>query len=497
MKMTLYKTLWEDAKIVQAQEEVAVTEESAEPRAVEMQVLNVYPQVAYQTIDGFGGAMTEAAGYALSKLSAADRKAAIDAYFGEGGNNATILRTHIDSCDFSVGMYQAVADVNADPDFATFTLDRDRKYIIPAIKDAMAASDKPLSVLLSPWSPPAEWKYPSQMLKNMGSPEDLRKMFPPELSDTEIKAANPMVAHMLEALENPSDGGTRCFGGHLKPEFYPNWARYMTKYIQGYLDEGIPVKWVSIQNEAMAATPWDSCQWTAEEEKVFLRDHLYPEMEKAGLTGKVGIYIWDHNKERIFERASDTLDAITDPMVQGVAFHWYSGDHFDAVQMTHDAFPEKKLMFSEGCVEYSNSGDQTEINFGQRYAHDMIGNLNAGMNSFIDWNMYLDEKGGPNHVGNYCGAPIMLDGKGGYEKHVSYYYIGQFSRYIQPGAVRIGHSQYTDKLEATAVRNPDGSIAVVMLNRTEEELPINVRICGKLARFKMAPSSIATAIITE
>lgn len=475
MKMKLYKTLWENEAIAQAEEELVLTEESAEPRAVEMQVLNVYPQVTYQTIDGFGGAMTESAGYALSKLSAEDRKAAIDAYFGEGGNGATVLRTHIDSCDFSVGMYQAVADVVSDPEFTTFTLDRDRKYIIPAIKDAMAASDKPLSVLLSPWSPPAAWKTPPfQMVTGANAPARLKELLP----------------------EDPTVGNRR-WGGHLKPEFYPNWARYMTKYIQAYLEEGIPVKWVSIQNEAMAVTPWDSCQWTAEEEKVFLRDHLYPEMEKAGLTGKVGIYIWDHNKERIFERASDTIDAVTDPMVEGVAFHWYSGDHFDAVQMTHDAFPGKKLMFSEGCVEYSIAAGQSEITFGQRYAHDMIGNLNAGMNSFIDWNMYLDEIGGPNHVKNYCGAPIMLDGKGSFEKHVSYYYIGQFSRYIQPGAVRIGHSQYTDKLECTAVRNPDGSIAVVMLNRTEEEIPVNVRICGKLARLTMAPASIVTGIITE
>jgi glucosylceramidase len=495
MKLKLYKTLWENEAIAQAEEEIAVTEESAEPRAVEMNVLNVYPQVAYQTITGFGGAMTEAAGYALSQLSADDRQAAINAYFGEGGNGATVLRTHIDSCDFSVNMYQAVKDVNADPDLATFSLERDRKYIIPAIKDAMAASDKPISVLLSPWSPPAEWKTVSENLKRMGSVESFRSSLPPELQNTDLTQVSPMLAAMIKALENFDGSSTRTFGGHLKPEFYPSWAKYMTKYIQGYLDEGIPVKWVSIQNEAMAATPWDSCQWTAEEEKTFLRDHLYPEMDKAGLTGKVGIYIWDHNKERVFERASATIDAVTDPMVEGVAFHWYSGDHFDAVQMTHDAFPGKQLMFSEGCVEYSHSAGQSEVTFGQRYAHDMIGNLNAGMNTFLDWNMYLDEKGGPNHVSNFCGAPIMLDGKGGFEKHVSYYYIGQFSRYIQPGAVRIGHSQYTDKLEATAVRNPDGTLAVVMLNRSAEDIPVNLRLSGKLAKFTLAANSIATGII--
>ena len=476
MKMKLYTTLWENETIKETVSEPVMTDESKQPRAVEMQVVNVYPQVMYQKVEGFGGAMTEAAGYALSKLSDEDRKAAIDAYFGKDGIGSTIIRTHIDSCDFSVGMYQAVEDVVSDPEFTTFTINRDRQYIIPAIKDAIAACDKPISVLLSPWSPPAAWKTaPAKVVIGANAPEMIRKNAP----------------------KGDSDEGSRCWGGHLKPEFYPSWARYMVKYIQAYLDEGIPVKWVSIQNEAMAVTPWDSCQWTAEEEKVFLRDHLYPEMLKAGLIGKVGIYIWDHNKERIFERACGTLDEKTRPMVEGIAFHWYTGDHFDAVRMTHEAFPEKDLMFSEGCVEYSVMGGQSEVTFGQRYAHDMIGDLYAGMNKFIDWNMSLDEIGGPNHVGNYCGAPVMLDGKGSFEKKVSYYYIGHFSKYIQPGATHIGSSSYSDKLEVTAARNPDGSIALVVLNRTGEEIPYNLRIQGQLVQLKAEPNSIATAIITE
>ena len=475
MKMGVYSTLWQDEKIHQTEQEITLTDESAEARAVEMQVVNVYPQATYQTIVGFGGAMTEAAGFALAQLSEEDRQAALKDYFGVGGNGATVVRTHIDSCDFSLGMYTAVADPTSDPEFTTFTLDRDRQYIIPAIKGAMAVADKPLSVLLSPWSPPAAWKTPPvKMVIGANAPDSIRELMPKD----------PTI-------------GNRCWGGHLKPEFYSPWAKYMTMYIQGYLDEGIPVKWVSIQNEAMAATPWDSCQWTAEEEKTFLRDYLYPEMEKAGLIGKVGIFIWDHNKERVFERALETLDPVTRPMVEGIAFHWYSGDHFDAVQMTHDAFPDKRLMFSEGCVEYSISAGQSEITFGQRYAHDMIGNLNAGMDTFIDWNLYLDEKGGPNHVKNYCGAPIMLDGNGSYQKHVSYYYIGHFSRYIQPGAVRIGCSKYTDKLETTAVRNPNGTIALIIMNRTGEDLDVNLRICGKLARLHMDANSICTAVLSE
>ena len=230
MKMKLYSTLWQDEKIHQTEQEITLTDESAEARAVEMQVVNVYPQATYQTIVGFGGAMTEAAGFALAQLSEEDRQAALKDYFGVGGNGATVVRTHIDSCDFSLGMYTAVADPTSDPEFTTFTLDRDRQYIIPAIKGAMAVADKPLSVLLSPWSPPAAWKTPPvKMVIGANAPDSIRELMPKD----------PTI-------------GNRCWGGHLKPEFYSPWAKYMTMYIQGYLDEGIPVKWVSIQNEAMA-----------------------------------------------------------------------------------------------------------------------------------------------------------------------------------------------------------------------------------------------------
>ena len=181
MKMKLYTTLWENETIKETVSEPVMTDESKQPRAVEMQVVNVYPQVMYQKVEGFGGAMTEAAGYALSKLSDEDRKAAIDAYFGKDGIGSTIIRTHIDSCDFSVGMYQAVEDVVSDPEFTTFTINRDRQYIIPAIKDAIAACDKPISVLLSPWSPPAAWKTaPAKVVIGANAPEMIRKNAPKE-----------------------------------------------------------------------------------------------------------------------------------------------------------------------------------------------------------------------------------------------------------------------------------------------------------------------------
>ena len=460
----------------------------------ENNVVNLYPEFRFQKLVGFGGAMTEAAAWSLYQLPEAERTQALRDYFLEGGY--TVLRVNLDSCDFSRFMYQAVEDVRADPDLATFSLRQDREHILPAIKAAMAMSPRPLSILLSPWSPPAAWKTEATLIKRIGSLEDLRKAFPPELSEAEIAASNPMVAAMMEAMKNaPKDGsGTRVMGGHLKPEYYPAWAAYLVKYVQAYLAEGIPVKWLTIQNESQAATPWDSCQWTIQEQKTFLRDHLYPAMQAAGLADKVSIYFWDHNKENLLNWVRGMVDETTAPMIGGVAFHWYSGDHFEAVQLVHDRWPDLGLMFSEGCCAFVKDDPAAELSHAESYAHDIIGNLNAGMDTWFDWNLYLDEKGGPNHVGNFCSAPLMLDGKGGCKRNPSYYYIRQFSRFIQPGAVRIGYSKYTDKLDVTAFQNPDGKLVCVLLNREAEEKTVNFRLNGLTAALTLAPRSISTVV---
>ena len=494
MNMKLYTTT--GVSLEKACCEIAMTDEADEPRALENEVVNIYPDFRYQTVIGFGGAMTESAGYALAQVSPEKQKEMIDAYFGPEGSGYSVIRTHIDSSDFSCSMYQAVEDVIADPEFKTFSMERTEKYIIPAIKAAMEASGRPISVLLSPWSPPAEWKAESEMIKSIREEENLKLAMATEQQNAEIEDDNPIVQAIRNTAKNaPTDGtGTRCCGGHLKREYYGAWAKYVAKYVQAYLDEGIPVKFLTVQNEAQAATPWDSCQWTPEEERDFVQDYLYPALEEAGLTDKVSLYFWDHNKENLVNRTRVMMNEKTAKQVTGAAFHWYSGDHFEAVSLVHERYPELKLMFAEGCCNFVNDPAEELVN-AQHYAHDIIGNLNVGMDTWFDWNLYLDEKGGPNHVGNYCSSPIMLDGKGGFRTNASYEYIRQISRYILPGAKRIGWTKYTDKLEVTAFENPDGTIAAVFLNRGKEDLPVNIRLEGNVGRFTLAAESIATAVI--
>jgi len=468
--------------------QIPVTLEADEARHLESGILNIYPDIRYQTIEGFGGAITETSAYLLSKMSPPVRKAALEDFFGEHGNHLKFLRVPMDSCDYSLEEYTAVEDPLADPDLKTFSLKRDQMYLLPILKEAMALSKEPLSVLLSPWSPPACWKTPPAKPKNDPS----------------------VYGNLMEFMMPKVDYNTpsRCNGGSLKPEYYSSWAKYLVKFVDAYLAEGIPVTMMSIQNESIAATNWDSCVWTSGEQKSFLRNYLYPEFEAAGLIGKVGIYIWDHNKERILEYADDIIDETTDKMVEGLAFHWYSGDHFEAVEIAGRKYPDKVLLMSECCglhppgrTGFFDFGDNSkmpetvEFEDAVAYAHDMIGNLNAGMNRWIDWNICVDKDGGPRHVPGGFTASMIVNDDGTYRKNLTYHFIGHFSKYIMPGAIRIGFSRCNDMVEVTAAKNPDGSIVTMLLNKHGEDQKYAIRINGQIIRVSTPARTLSTIVI--
>lgn len=412
----------------------------------EMELINIYEDLEYQEIEGFGGALTEASAVTLAKLSPARQQEIIDAYFHpEHGIGYSLCRSHIQSCDFSTGNYAYVEGV--DPELATFNISRDQESILPLIKRASDSVGESFRLFSSPWSPPAFMKTNGEMNN----------------------------------------------GGKLKPEYREAWANLFVKYIQAYAEAGIDIWAVSVQNEAKAKQIWDSCIYTAEEEKDFVRDYLGPALEAAGLS-HVKIMIWDHNKERVYDRAKTAFtDQEAAKYIWGICFHWYSGDHFEALSAVHERFPDKKLFFSEGCQE--GGVHLGSWNTGERYGHDIIGNLNNWMSSWTDWNIVLDEQGGPNHVGNFCDAPIIGDTLRDeviYES--SFYYIGHFSKYIRPGAVRVGSSKYTDKFETTAFRNTDGTYALVVLNRTDSELPYTLHFRDQLAEGSIPAHAVQTLL---
>lgn len=423
--------------------------EFAEDNGMENQLINLYPHVKYQTLEGFGGAITDSAGYIFSLLDDEQKREVVDRYFGESGLNYRLVRIPIDSCDFSLEHFEADSD-EKDETFEHFSFERVDKYIIPLLDAAMESYGEDLEIMLSPWSPPAYMKT----------------------------------------------NGKRNNGGSLKKEYHQRWADYICRYIEEYRKRGYKVTKLTMQNEPKAVQPWDSCVYTAEEERIFLKDYLYPALIAHHLED-VDIYIWDHNKERAFEWAETIIDEDTNKMIKGIAFHWYSGDHFEALDMIRERFPDKELLLSEACIEYCKFNPNDYIHNAEKYSHEIIGNFNHGMKTFLDWNLLLNEEGGPNHVGNYCDAPFLYHTQNKILMESNIYgHIWHFSHFIKPGAVRIGFSKYTDKLEITAFQNPD-NIVFVLLNRTKERQEAYIRLKQQCVRIEAEPDSISTGIITD
>jgi glucosylceramidase len=406
----------------------------------------VDPRRCFQTIEGFGGAFTDSAADTFYKMSPEMRGEILKAYFDRSaGNGYTLCRTHINSCDFALGNY-AYTEVPGDVELKHFSIEHDRRQLIPMIKEAARVANQPLKLLASPWSPPAWMKTNGQM----------------------------------------------NHGGKLKPEYRDAWARYYVRYVQEYEREGLPIWGLTVQNEPLAVQMWESCIYTGEEERDFVRDYLGPTLEKAGLLNRIKLMIWDHNRDLLYERAKVVYD---DPAaaryVWGAAFHWYVGDHFENVQLTHDAYPDKQLLFSEGSQEGGPHYDEWEV--GERYGHSMLQDLNHWTTAWVDWNLLLDQRGGPNHRGNYCSAPIMADfQKGTLHYHSSYYYLGHVTRFVRPGAQRIISASTQDELETTAFLNPEGQISVVVMNRTKKSLDFALKYNNQAARTESPAHSIST-----
>ncbi len=406
----------------------------------------VYPDIQRHKIQGFGGAFTESAAYCYSKLSPEHKEELLNAYFSDNGLLYNLGRTHINSCDFALSNYAADED-DRDEELEKFSMEREKKFLFPFIHDAEKYRNNAIKLLLSPWSPPAYMKT----------------------------------------------NGDMNHGGALKKEYYERWAKYMSRFALEMCKEGFTVNWISVQNEPDAVQTWDSCKYTTEEEAEFAGEYLGPELKKNNLEN-VKILAWDHNKEIAFERARGLLqNKSAEQYISGIAVHWYTGDHFENLALIREKFPEKEIFFTEGCVEYSRFSESNEIQKAEMYAHDMVGNFKNGVCAHIDWNLLLDAKGGPNHVGNYCDAPIMCtDNFEGLYKNLSYYYIGHFSRYVKPGARVIPVSSYCQELESVAFLNPNGERVVIILNRTEEEKKVNVGEYGKGADYTVPSHAITT-----
>ena len=408
--------------------------------------ITIEPKNQRQEILGFGGSFTEASSSIYKELDEEKKEEIIESYFGENGNKYSMARTHINSCDFSLGNYAHVEDEN-DLELKTFSLERNKISLIPMINDALKKRKNKIRIMASPWSPPAWMKTTGEM----------------------------------------------NFGGKLKSEYRDTWADYYCKFIENCEKENVPIWGLSIQNEPEAKQTWDSCLYTAEEERDFIKNHLGPSLKKHNLLDRK-VIIWDHNRDVMVERARTVLsDPDAAKYVWGTGFHWYCGDHFDNVQKVHDEFPDKQLIFTEGCQEGGPHIGSWDL--GERYATSIINDLNRWTVAWIDWNLILNEQGGPNHVGNYCSAPIIVDTRSQdllYQS--SYYYIGHFSRFILPGDKIINSKITNDTIDVLSSINDQNIVNTVIQNKNESRVEVNYNRGKVNSVFSIPERSIITVV---
>jgi len=413
----------------------------------------VDPAKRFQTILGIGGALTDAAAETFAKLPKAKQQDLLDAYFDVSkGIGYTLARTNIHSCDFSSDSYTYVNE--GDKELHSFSISHDKQFRIPFIKQSLAAADGKLAIFASPWSPPAFMK----------------------------------------------DNNSMLHGGKLKTEYYQSWANYYARFIKAYQREGIPIWGITIQNEPMATQTWESCIYSAEEERDFLKNYLGPTMKREGL-GDKKIIAWDHNRDLVYQRAATILtDRKAAQYVWGIGYHWYEpwsgGDPmYDNIKLVREAFPDKHLIFTEGCVDVFNAQRLNDWKLGEQYGRSMINDFNSGAVGWTDWNILLDETGGPNHVNNFCFAPVHADTKTGKLIYTnSYYYIGHFSKFVRPGAVRIACSPSRSQLLSAAFVSPDGKVSVVVMNKSDQKISYYLWLDGNAAEVISLPHSIQTLV---
>lgn len=413
----------------------------------------VDPDFRYQKLIGIGGAITDASAETLYKMPKAKQQEILDAYYGKNGLGYTLVRTNMNSCDFSSDSYTYIKD--NDTSLKSFNISHDEKFKIPMIKEAQKRIGKDFTFYFSPWSPPAWMKSNQNMLK----------------------------------------------GGRLENQYYQTWADYYIRFIQEYEKRGINVWGLTIQNEPMAVQTWESCIYTAEEEGDFLRNNLGPTLWKNGYKDKK-VMIWDHNRDLIYQRATTTLqDPETAKYAHGIGYHWYETWNnktqlFNNLGETQKAFPGMFLAFTEGCKEKFDLKQIYDVSLGELYDRNMLNDFNEGTALWTDWNVLLDETGGPNHVGNFCFAPIIADTKTG-EVHYTYeyYYIGQVSKFVKPGAQRIGNSSNRAALISTSFMNENAELVTVIMNESDQDIETYLWIGGQAAKLSAPAHSIQTIIL--
>lgn len=492
-------------------------------------VIHVCPENIRQTLHGIGTSFTESSAFVLAHLDKDKRQQVMNRVFGKNGANFSLARTVIGATDFSVEGKFSYDDVKDDmkldhfsiaPDSDGFSKQkypgiRDPEYdLLPMLKQALAIKgeqrDSDLKIIASAWTAPAWMK---------------------DIEDWYISGSE----------ENDYQGS----GGQLKPGYEQVYANYLVKYLEHYKMQGVDIWGVTPVNEPGGNNgQWESMHFSAESQNEFIKHHLGPALHRSNHT-HVKLLMYDHNRDGL-EHWAQVLynDDVTSKYLYGAAVHWYESTfrvHEDAFERVHSAFPHYEIIHTEGAIDdlgkdappgvtdpgrfkesgwfdddafwwndnatdwaYSatwegvNAEDHPVYTPVHRYARNIIVSLNHWVSGWIDWNIVLDKNGGPNHVGNFCGAPIMIDTVSGYVYYTPVYYIlSQFSRTIRPGDKAVEVSTELENLDmntvyASASINNNSLLSVQVLNTTKMPIEYRLQIGKQFAAVSIAANALQT-----
>ena len=408
-------------------------------------VVDVNDMAQFQSMDGFGVALTGGSAQLLMKMEPAKRAGLLKELFSTGGDGIGVsyLRLSIGASDMNdhVFSYDDLADGQTDPEVKKFDLGEDKQDVIPVMKEILATTPK-IKILGSPWSAPA-WMKTNGKVK----------------------------------------------GGELKPEFYDAYATYLVKYIQGMKAEGITIDAITVENEPLNPKNTPSMVVFANEEDEFIGKHLGPAFAKAGIKTKILLY--DHNPDVTSYPLSILGDAEASQYVDGTAFHLYGGDA-SALTPVHDAYPNKNLYLTEQSV---NSRPNGPFGIAVAVSRVPIGSTRNWSKNVLFWNLAADPQNGP-HTNDGgctgCSGAITLDGDK-VTRNLAYYALAHFSKFVPPGSVRIASSE-AEQLSTVAFLRPDGKIALVAANVGNFDKTFHVRYHGKAFTTALPSESVATYV---
>ena len=409
-------------------------------------VIDVSDSRTYQSIDGFGFAVTGGSAQLLMQMDPAKRSAILHELYADDGNNigSSYIRVSVGASDMNdhVYSYDDLPKGETDVNMAKFSLDPDRADVIPVLKEILAINPK-IKILASPWSAPL-WMKTSGVAR----------------------------------------------GGVLKPEYFGAYATYFVKYVQGMQAEGITIDTLTIQNEPLNEKNTPSMLMLESEQDDFIKNDLGPAFKKAGIRTKIVLY--DHNLDHPAYPLSILKDPSANKYVDGTGFHLYGGT-VDAMTQVHDAFPKKNMYFTEQSV--TDHSDGSEMRISSPVARIIIGATRNWSKNVLLWNLAADPQAGP-HTNDGgctgCRGAITIDGDS-VTRNIAYYTLAHASKFVRPDSVRID-SNDLEQLPNVAFRTPQGEKVLIVSNVSDSPQRFSVRSNGESFTASLNAGSVATYV---